>query len=156
MSAATDILAAIQTKIEATFAPAKCFTRRNSEKNPALAPAAADMTLPAFVASCNDGRPTEWLWAGVKGVTYTVELVYLTTELPGQRDASAAVESVIDQAANVFLKNRTTAGKPGLEGAPAVSSCKAEPLAPYDMPFGMKTANASRVRLIFETIETVP
>lgn len=154
MSAADDILNAVKAKVEATFEEKTCHVRRGSEKNPTLAPD-MDVQNGCFAVSCNDDRPSEMLWAGTEGVKYTVELAYLTVELPGERDPSADIESVIAQAAKLFLRNRKNNGKPGLEGAPAVSGCKAQTLAPYKLPFGAQTVNASRVRLVFETIEVI-
>lgn len=154
MSVANDILGAVKTIVEAAFSGTQCLTRRASEKNPALAPAAADASFPFFLASVNDDRPTEMLYAKTKLVKYTVTLEYLTLELPGNRDASAAIESVIDQAAKLFQVSRDNSGKPGLAGVPEVSTCNVRPLAPYSLPYGMQTANSSRMQLVFETVET--
>jgi hypothetical protein len=151
-AAADDILNAVKAVVETAFAGKKCHLRRASEKNPELA-ADMDVAKGCFAASCNDDRPTEMLWAGVKGVKYTVTLAYLTKEMPGDRAASAAIEQAVDQMAKLFQVGRNENGKPGLRGVPAVSTCNVKPLAPYKLPFDSQTVNASGVQLVFETVE---
>lgn len=143
MSAANDILDAVKAITEAAFAGKTCHLRRNSEKNPVYA---ADMSPPCFAASCNADRPTEMAWAGKKFVKYTLELAYLTTELPGDRAASVDIETTLDLASKLFLR-------PGLTGVAVVSDCNVKPGKPYTLPFGAQTINASPLQLVFETIE---
>ena len=150
MAVATDILAAVKAIVEQEFAGKKCFTRRASDKNPALW---ADMTFPCFSFSLNDDRKTEMAWAGKKFVRYVGELAYLTKELPGQREPSTDVEDVLDRASKKFLASRDAGGKPGLEGVPHWNDAEVTPMAPYSLPFGSQTVSASRLRLEIETLE---
>lgn len=147
MAVADDILAAVKALIEAEFAAEKlkCHTRRASDKNPALNPGLA---LPCFVASANDDRPTRALTAREKLVEYRVTLEYLSKELPGQRDPSAAVEGAIDRLSRLFLR-------PGIVGVGAVSDVNVGPRAPYQLPYGDQTASAAGVLLTVEAIEPI-
>lgn len=152
MSAANDILDAVKAKVEAAFPDKTFHLRRASDKNPAVW-FDMDVSRGAFALSMNDDRPAEMLSVGVKLVKYTAELLYVTKELPGDRKASEGVENTLDQLSRMFLVSRKNDGRPGLEGAPTVSTCNVRVLAPYAMPFGDKTANVSRIRLEFESIE---
>jgi hypothetical protein len=158
-AAADDILNAVKAIVEAEYPGRKLHVRRGSEMNPAVT--RADMSPPCFYALCNEDRPTQMAWAGKKFVKYPVELGYVTIELPGARDArpgtAAAVggdvEAVMARVAQLFLASRNESGKAGLRGVPVVSTCEVRPLAPYKLPFAPQTANVSRIRLEFETIE---
>ena len=157
MSAADEIMSAVKALVEGAFPGKQVKRRRASDKNPINA---ADMTYPCFAASVNDARPTKMLCAGKKQVRYTVELVYLTREPPGVRDAGTGpaalggdIEDALAAAARLFLVPRTAAGKPGLEGAPAVTQCGIEPDGPYKLPTADQTLNCSAIRLTFDAVE---
>lgn len=143
MSAATDILNAVKTLVEAALPPRKVFVRRASEKNPELW---FDMATPCFAVNCNDDRKTSMAWAGKKFVEYVAILTYFTAELPGGRDSSEDIEGTLDTASKLFLK-------PGLTGVAVVNDCNVMPMAPYKLPFKNQVVNASQLRLVFETIE---
>jgi hypothetical protein len=157
MSAADDILAAVKAIVETAQSPKRVFIRRASEKNPIIA---QDMSLPCFAVSGNDDRETRKAWAGKKFVKYPVTLVYLTRELPGQRDAGTGfpitgsdVEAVLGAVSRLFLFPRRNDGKPGLEGVPTWNACEVTPKGPYKLPFNDQTVNASPLLLTFETLE---
>lgn len=151
-AAVNDILSAVKTIVEEAFTGKTCHKRRASDKNQELS-ADMDVASGCFAVHCNEDRPTQMAWAGKKFVKYPVELAYLTVELPGQREPGEAIEDVISAASKLFLICRNESGKPGLKGVPVVNTCEVKPLAPYSLPFGRQTVNASRVRLEFETIE---
>lgn len=158
MSVASDLLTAVQTIVQAAFPGAKVYLRRASQKNPIYA---QDMSFTGtgkvFAASINEDRGTSMAFSSPTGpqkfVEYPLTLTYLTKELPGNRDASPDVETTLATAAALFLASRTTAGKPGLQGVPAVNTCAVRPLAPYTLPMDDQTVNCSPLLLTFETIE---